>query len=206
MSTPPVVATADGDEPTAHQTLVDDDASQPTATERDDAPADRTRRSRVNWKRVLAYGLLPAIALVFTSTAGVLKWQDSTARDSVTAGNDALQAAKDGAIALLSYEPGTVEQELHAARGRLTGSFRDAYASLTDDVVIPGSKQKQITAVATVPAASTISATPDHSEALVFVNQTMIVGQGAPTASESSVRITLEKLEGRWLISAFDPT
>jgi Mce-associated membrane protein len=34
----------------------------------------------------------------------------------------------------------------------------------------------------------------------------MIVGQGAPTASESSVRITLEKLEGRWLISAFDPT
>jgi Mce-associated membrane protein len=191
---------------TADQTPTQDDSSEATATLRDDVPPRRALGSQVNWKRVLAYGLLPAVALVFTAAAGVLKWQDSTARDSVTAGNDALQAAKDGAIALLSYQPGTVDQELHAARGRLTGSFRDSYASLTDDVVIPGAKQKQITAVATVPAASTISATPNRSEALVFVNQTVIIGQDAPTASESSVRITLEKVEGRWLISAFDPT
>jgi Mce-associated membrane protein len=56
-----------------------------------------------------------------------------------------------------------------------------------------------------VPAASIISATPDRSEALVFVNQTTIAGQGAPTDSTSSVRITLEKVAGRWLISGFDP-
>ena len=48
--------------------------------------------------------------------------------------------------------------ELHAARDLLTGDFRDSYTSLTNDVVIPGAKQKQISAVATVPAAASVSA------------------------------------------------
>jgi Mce-associated membrane protein len=31
------------------------------------------------------------------------------------------------------------------------------------------------------------------------------VGQDAPTNSASSVRVTLDKIDGRWLISGFDP-
>ena len=70
-----------------------------------------------------------------------------------------LQAAKDSTIAMLSYKPDTVEQQLGAARDLLTGDFRDSYTSLTHDVVIPGAKEKQISAVATVPAAASVSAT-----------------------------------------------
>jgi Mce-associated membrane protein len=40
---------------------------------------------------------------------------------------------------------------------------------------------------------------------LLFVNQTVVVGQGAPTDSASSVRVTLDKIGDRWLISKFDP-
>jgi Mce-associated membrane protein len=40
---------------------------------------------------------------------------------------------------------------------------------------------------------------------LVFVNQTVVVGQGAPSDTASSVRVTLDKVGGRWLISKFDP-
>jgi Mce-associated membrane protein len=40
---------------------------------------------------------------------------------------------------------------------------------------------------------------------LVFVNQTVIVGDGAPTATASSVKVTLEKVDGYWRISGFDP-
>ena len=85
-----------------------------------------------------------------------------------------MQAAKDSTIALLSYKPDTVEQQLTAARDLLTGDFRDSYTSLTNDVVIPGAKQKQISAVATVPAMASVSANPRHAVVLVFVNQTVL--------------------------------
>jgi Mce-associated membrane protein len=118
---------------------------------------------------------------------------------------ESVRAATDSTIALLSYKPDMVEKDLDAARGRLTGTFLSAYTSLTHDVVIPGAKQKQISAVATVPAAASTLATENHAVVLLFVNQTVIIGQDAPTNTASSVRVTLDKVGGRWLISQFDP-
>jgi Mce-associated membrane protein len=40
---------------------------------------------------------------------------------------------------------------------------------------------------------------------LVFVNQTVVVGGGAPTDTASSVRVAMEKHDDHWLISKFDP-
>jgi Mce-associated membrane protein len=151
------------------------------------------------------YVVLPALALLLASAAGFLKWQDGSARDAATARTESVHAATDSTIALLSYKPDTVGKDLDAARGRLTGTFLNAYTSLTHDVVIPGAKQKQISAVATVPAAASTSATGNHAVVLLFVNQTVIIGQDAPTNTASSVRVTLDKVGGRWLISQFDP-
>jgi Mce-associated membrane protein len=50
-----------------------------------------------------------------------------------------------------------------------------------------------------------VSADPRHAVVLVFVNQTVVVGQTAPTDTASSVRVTLDKVGDRWLISKFDP-
>jgi Mce-associated membrane protein len=116
-----------------------------------------------------------------------------------------VQAATDSTIKILSYRPDTVDRDLGAARDRLTGTFLDAYTSLTNDVVIPGAKQKQISAVATVPAAASVSATQNHAVVLVFVNQTIIVGNDAPSSTASNVKVTLDKQGDRWLISGFDP-
>jgi Mce-associated membrane protein len=76
---------------------------------------------------------------------------------------------------------------------------------LTHDVVIPGAKQKQVSAVATVPAAASVRATADHAVVLLCVNQAVVVGQDASTTTASSVRVSLDKIGGRWLISQFDP-
>ena len=116
-----------------------------------------------------------------------------------------MQAAKDSTVALLSYKPDTVEQQLTAARDRLTGQFREQYTDLTTNVVIPGAKQKQISAVASVPAAASVSANPGRAVVLLFVNQTVTVGTGVPADTASSVRITLDKVGDRWLISKFEP-
>jgi len=176
------------------------DADEPNHDER---PAKA--RHRIRWSRVIAYGLLPGLALLLASAAGFLKWQDGSARDAGVARAESVRAATDGTIALLSYRPDTVQADLEAARGRLTGTFLQAYTSLTHDVVIPGAKQKQISAVATVPAAASTSATANHAVVLLLVNQTVVVGQDAPSSTASSVRVTLDKIGGRWLISQFDP-
>ena len=59
--------------------------------------------------------------------------------------------------------------------------------------------------MANVPAVASISATPSQAVALVFVNQTVTVGNDAPTSTNSSVKVTLNKVGDRWLISEFDP-
>jgi Mce-associated membrane protein len=154
---------------------------------------------------VVAYGGLPALAVVLGILGGFFKWQDSSMQSIDIARVEALQAAKDGAVALLSYQPGTVEKDLAAAQERLTGPLKESYAKMTNDAVIPGVKAQKISASASVPAAACNSATSTHAVALVYVNQTMIAGTGAPTDTTSSVRVTLDKVDGHWLIAAFDP-
>ena len=71
-------------------------------------------------------------------------------------------------------------------------------------MVVCGAKQRHISAVATAPAATSVSACPNHAVALLRVNQTVAVDTDPPTDKASSVRITLDKIDGHWLISGFD--
>jgi Mce-associated membrane protein len=175
----------------------------------DDASASEGTRSARQWRSrlacILACGILPATALLLASAAGYLKWVDGSAEEADVARTQSVQAAVESTVAMLSYRPDTAESNLAAARDRMTGAFRDSYSSLTHDLVIPGAKQRQISAMATVPAASSVSATATRATVLVFVDQSTIIGNDPPTQSASSVKVTLEKVNGRWLISAFDP-
>ncbi len=166
---------------------------------------DTDRGSRFNWSRLVGFGVLPALALVLALAAGFVKWQASSGDQADTAGIESVAAARDATISMLSYRPDTVERQLGAAQNLLTGTFRDSYTSLTNQVVIPGAKQKQITAVATVPAASSISADAEHAVALVFVNQTVTIGKDAPSDTASTVKVTMVRAGNRWLISDFRP-
>lgn len=208
-----VTETADETTAAADETVeTADETVEETSTAQEAPPIEAAggaaapaARQRPTLSRVVAFALLPALALLLALGAGYLKWQDNGVRNGEVAAATSMQAARDGTVALLSYTPDKVEQQLNAARDLLTGQFRDSYTSLTNDVVIPGAKQKQIAAVATVPAAASVSATPEKAVVLVFVNQTVTVGNDAPTDTNSSVRVTLEKVGTRWLISEFDP-
>ncbi|WP_273736062.1 hypothetical protein [Mycolicibacterium septicum] len=177
--------------------LIEDDAEP--------AEQDQPGSRSVSWTRMLVFGVLPAVALILALGAGFLKWQDGAARSAQAAGAESVRAASESTVAILSYRPDTVDTELPAAADRLTGEFRDQYTQLIDDVVIPGAKQQVISAVATVPAAAPVSASPRHAVVLVLVDQTTTIGTGPPTKSTSSVRVTLDKVENRWLISQFEP-
>jgi Mce-associated membrane protein len=195
------------DEPEDAVDVVESQDASSDDTQNEDAedvpPPARWRR--IKWSRVLAFGVLPLLAVVIAAGAGFLKWQDAWVRGSRVASIESVAAAKDSTVALLSYQPDTVDKDLRVARDRLTGSFKDSYTQLIQDVVIPGAKKQHISAVAVVPAAASVSATPQHAVALLFVDQTVAVGNDAPTGTSSIVRVTMDKTGGRWLISAFDP-
>ena len=201
---------------------IDDDSTMATAAACDDTqPCDEPeddefaggeaetveprRRERASWKRVVVFGVLPAMAIMLGAAASYLKWQDGSARGSQSAAAESVRAATENTVAMLSYRADTAEKDLTAARDRLTGSFRDAYSRLVNEVVIPGAKQKRISAAATVPAASSVSATENHAVVLVFVDQTTTFGNEPPTTNTSSVRVTLDMVDKRWLVAQFEP-
>lgn len=160
---------------------------------------------RFSWRRLFAYGVVPALALILALGAAYLKWQADSAALSQAAAGESTQAASASTIAMLTYHPDTVDKDLTSAANRMTGNFRAEYTKLINDIVIPGAKQKKISAVATVPGAASVSATETHAVVLVFVNQAITIGDGAPTDNASTVRVTLDKVHNQWLISRFDP-
>lgn len=172
--------------------------------EGDGVAAPVGQSGRFSWARLLVAGL-PVLAMVLALGVGYLKWLDGTARESRAAADASVKAASESTIAILSYKPESVDHDLKAAADRLAEPFRQQYTQLVNDVVAPGAKQQHIAAVATVPAAASVSATGKHAVVLVFVDQTTTIGTDAPTQSTSSVRVSLEKVDGRWLISQFDP-
>lgn len=182
---------------------VTDDVDEAGAAETE--AEDSTRRARVDWSRVLAYGLLPALALILAMGAGYLKYVDNSVREDNVARTQSMKAAATSTVAILSYTPDQVEQQLNDARRLLTGDFLGSYTSLINDVVIPGAKQQQISAVATVPRAGSVSADASHAVVLVFVDQTVVVGGDAPSSTASTVSVTLDKVGDDWLISEFTP-
>ncbi|MBB3600372.1 Mce-associated membrane protein [Mycolicibacterium sp. BK556] len=171
------------------------------------APVEGGRRRPVRPRlvRTLVYAVLPAIVVILAMAAGFAKWTDARLREEKSARVESVQAASQIAVAMLSYQPDTVEKDLAAVQDRLAGPFLDSYRSLVHDVVIPGSHEKKTAAVATVAAAASVSASQNHAVALLFINQAVTVGNDAPISTASSVRVTLDRVDGRWRVAGFDP-
>ena len=174
---------------------------------RPEASQSITTRARrpIPWSRALAHGVLPGLALLLALTAGYFKWVAASADDTTRARAESVRVASEDAVGLLSYKADSVDKDLAAARERLTGDFKDAYTELTRQVVIPGAKEKHITAVAKVVAAAPVSVAANHAVVLLFVNQTVTIGDGAPTDTQPVIRVALDNVNGRWLVSRFDP-
>ncbi|KIU17993.1 hypothetical protein [Mycolicibacterium llatzerense] len=178
-------------------------AEAASAAADDAVPQAKPLKPGIEWGRVIAYRVLPALAVVLAAAAGGLWYL--TARHSNEAEQAAvIKVARDGTVALLSYEPDTVRQQLTDARKLLTTPFLDEYTTLTKSV-IPGAEQRHISAATSVPAAAAVSVDENHAVVLVFVNQTVRVGDQPPTSTPTSARVTLERLGGQWLIANFEP-
>ena len=125
--------------------------------------------------------------------------------DSAAARQIVLDTVNSAVPKMLSYTPENVETTLNEATAMLTSPFRESYGELIRNTVIPEAKEKKITATCQVAAAAVESLTEDKASLLVFVNQKATVPPAEGTNTASSVRVGLKKINGNWLINAFDP-
>src|ERR1700761_740855 len=118
----------------------------------------------------------------------------------------AIQEASDGAVATLSYSSESIDRDVARARSHLTGEFLAYYDKFTKNVVMPTVKEKHLTQTATVIRAAVSELHPHSAVVLVFLNETTTSNDKRdPLKTPSSVRITLTKVSGSWLISKLDP-
>lgn len=195
----------DGDRPDDDYSAVDDrdvDASE-HATPTPDRAKRLTRRLAGRWRPIAVMSLMLACAGTAGATYLTTYRNDRASAEATT---QVAKAASEGAVALLSYAPASLDHDLAAARSHLTGGFLTYYSQFADQFVAPAAKQKDIHAVASVVRAATIDAHADSAHVLIFLNQTTTSRENPePTQSASSVNVGLTKIDGVWRISSFDP-
>jgi Mce-associated membrane protein len=187
-------------------------------TDSDDAATETEAKSEPRDSIVLRSGravrarlgvILLAAALVIS--AGVAAWlyfeqyrpgQQTDAAASAVA----LDAAKNGTVAMLSYSPESLDKDFAAAKSHLTGDFLSYYTQFTEQIVTPAAKQKSVKTSAAVVRAAVSELHPDSAVVLVFINQNTVSKENPDGSfAASSVKVGLKKIKDTWLISSFDP-
>jgi Mce-associated membrane protein len=174
------------------------------------APVKLTRFARL--KKRLSRKIIPTlVALLVVASVALLAsvfWfyyrPDRATNDA--AAKAAVSAASEGAVAVLSYSPDTLDRDFSSAKSHLTGDFLSYYDQFTTQIVAPAAKQKSLKTTAVVLRAALSEFHPDSAVVLLFVNQsTQSKDRPEPTLSNSSVLVTMKKADGKWLISSFSP-
>lgn len=156
-------------------------------------------------RSLIPFVVLPLVVVALAAGIAVMAWQASSAKVSESSGAQAVQAAKDTTVALLSYKADTADKDLNAATERMTGSFRNDYLDLINKVVIPGARQKHISASASIAAAAPVSSKSDRAVVLLFIDQATTIGNDPPSNLTSTVKVTMDRVDDQWLMSEFTP-
>ncbi|ORW78687.1 twin-arginine translocation pathway signal [Mycobacterium riyadhense] len=121
------------------------------------------------------------------------------------AAQQAIRAAADGTVAMLSYSPESLDQDFARARLYLTGDLLADYTKSSEQIIGPAAKAKQMAASAKVVRAAVSELHQNLAVVLVFVNQSTITNdEPQATVTDSSALVTLAKINGSWLIAKFD--
>ena len=188
------------------------DKEKDSAVDEIDKAADSADSSPAARRSLPAIPLIPAALVLGLLAAGALagwlyfaQFRPDTQTDNAVA-QAAVNAARDGTVALLSYKPDTLNQDFAAARSHLTGDFLNYYDQFTKEVVTPAAQSKAVATTAQVVGAAASELHPNSAVVLVFVNQvTTSKERPDPAMASSSVLVSLTKVRGDWLINKFDP-
>jgi Mce-associated membrane protein len=161
--------------------LADTAADEATgADESEETDTDSTPRPSIVGRSVRAarsnLGVI-LLAAALLASAGVATWlyfnqYRPDQQTDAAASQIALDAAKTGTVALLSYSPESLDKDFAAAKSHLTGDFLSYYTQFTETIVTPAAQQKAVKTTASVVRAAVSELRPHSAVVLVFVNRT----------------------------------
>ncbi len=161
------------------------------------------RRCVARWRPIL-------LILVLVATTGYavgyfsFVYRADLQTDNAAA-RQVIKAASDGAVALLTYSPETLDRDFSNAKSRLTDDYLAYYQRFADQIVGPAAQRGQVTTTASVVKAALSEMHPNSAVVLVFLRQkTASKEKPQPVVTSSSLRVEMNKVNGSWLIEKFD--
>ena len=176
------------------------DASEETAAAEPEPEAE-PESDKPRWtKRALRWAAVAAVAAVVAVAGweGWLLYQQNLEEDAAA---QALDAATKYAVVLTSIDTNALDQNFTEVLDGSTGEFKDMYAKSSTQLrqLLVDNKA---TAHGVVIDAAVKSATKDKVEVLLFVDQSVSnLAVPDPRIDRSRIKMTMEKVDGRWLAS-----
>lgn len=145
-------------------------------------------------------------ALVLMGVGGTAIWSHHRSAAAETSRVEVIGVAPMLVENLLSYNSDTVDDDLARGAEGAGGQFHDNFTEFGSKTVAPQSKEQGISTKARVVDLGVLSVTADRAEMLLFVDQiTTSIARPAPASTSSRVEVTLDRVEGTWLVSSMTP-
>jgi len=168
----------------------------------------RTRRfiraGRAGWRVFSIVALTVATAALAVGVYFFVYRPDQQIDAAVSA--TAKKAAEDGTVAVLSYSPGNLTNDIAKAKSYLTGDFLEYYTHFTDQIFAAAAQQQQVTTTAQIVRAAVAEMHRDSAVVLLFVDkESSSKDSPAPVTKETTVKASMKKVNRSWLIEQFEP-
>jgi Mce-associated membrane protein len=177
-------------------------ASPSSLSSRPPAPAAGTGRRGVA-------GLIAALAVAVVALAALDGWLLSSqpASGSRTQRDQALSTAKTAVPLVLSYDYRHFGSDVAAAKARLTGRAVTDYVQAMTKTIKPTATKVHAVVQAETDAAGVEAVSGDGKQVTVVVfgeQKVTNTSLTAPRIDLFRVRVTLDRVQGQWLVSKFD--
>lgn len=202
-------------EATGEETEPEDEASEETEAEDADRDEDeddlrlmgkREKKEKVRlrnrpWRQYLRRSIMPLLLVASLALSGFLGWKQWQEQQIKQAGEQAQQAAIAYAQVLTSIDSNNVDQNFRQVLDGATGEFKDMYTQSSVQL-----RQLLIDNKATAHGVVVDSAIQSESTnkvvVLVFIDQTVTnTSAPDPRIDRSRIKMTMEKVDGRWRAS-----
>lgn len=163
----------------------------------DDSKAGTPNRRR---RRVLT-AVGAAFGLAIISTTAILGWLWKSQRDRDSAAQEGLAAAQRFVSILTDIDVDQLDQNIASVVAGSTGDFKDKYAQSSAQLrqLLVDNKAA---AHGVVVESAVKSASPEQVEVLLFVDQSVSnAASPEPRLDRSRIRMTVDNVDGRWLVS-----
>lgn len=179
----------------------DQDTDEDTGEDQPLSGKPKAERRKRPWRQYLRRSVLPVLLVASLAVSGLLGWKQWQQHQTQQAGQQALQAAIKYAQVLTSIDANNVDQNFRDVLDGATGEFKDMYTQSSVQL-----RQLLIDNKATAHGVVVDSAIQSESTnkvvVLVFIDQTVTNATVPdPRIDRSRIKMTMEKIDGRWRAS-----